>query len=115
MNSPIREKWWKPPLRMDTNITPVFRQNLNPDVIYSTKNRRGDLSGRQPADLSAETLLNRIDPPLEWSAQLKALGIDAEKMRFASRLERTSLIHRLAEMHAPRRRVTRGSAAISRL
>src|SRR5277367_3824770 len=32
--------------------------------------------GRQPADLSAETLLNRIDLPLEWSAQLNALGID---------------------------------------
>jgi len=31
--------------------------------------------GRQPADLSAETLLNRIDLPLEWSAQLNALGI----------------------------------------
>ena len=32
--------------------------------------------GRQPADLSAETLLNRIDLPLEWPAQLKAIGID---------------------------------------
>ena len=32
--------------------------------------------GRQPAELSAETLLNRIDLPLEWSAQLKAIGID---------------------------------------
>ncbi len=30
--------------------------------------------GRQPAELNAETLLNRIDLPLEWSAQLKALG-----------------------------------------
>jgi len=32
--------------------------------------------GRQPADLNAETLLNRIDLPLEWSAQLNALGLD---------------------------------------
>jgi site-specific DNA recombinase len=32
--------------------------------------------GRQPADLNAETLLNRIDLPLEWPAQLKALGVD---------------------------------------
>ena len=32
--------------------------------------------GRQPAELNAETLLNRIDLPLEWPAQLKALGID---------------------------------------
>jgi hypothetical protein len=31
--------------------------------------------GRQPAELNAETLLNRIDLPLRWSAQLKALGI----------------------------------------
>ena len=27
-------------------------------------------------DLITETLLNRIDLPLEWSAQLNALGID---------------------------------------
>ena len=32
--------------------------------------------GRQPAELNTETLLNRIDLPLEWSAQIKALGID---------------------------------------
>ena len=32
--------------------------------------------GRQPAELNAETLLNRIDLPLEWPAQLKAIGID---------------------------------------
>jgi site-specific DNA recombinase len=32
--------------------------------------------GRQPAELNAETLLNRIDLPLEWSAQLKALGVN---------------------------------------
>ena len=31
--------------------------------------------GRQPAELSIETLLNRIDLPLEWSAQLNAIGI----------------------------------------
>jgi site-specific DNA recombinase len=32
--------------------------------------------GRQPAELNAETLLNRIDLPLEWPAQVKAIGID---------------------------------------
>jgi hypothetical protein len=32
--------------------------------------------GRQPAELNAETLLNRIDLPLEWQAQFKAVGID---------------------------------------
>ena len=32
--------------------------------------------GRQPAELNAETLLNRIDLPLEWPAQLRAIGID---------------------------------------
>ncbi len=32
--------------------------------------------GRQPAELNAETLLNRIDLPLEWPPQLKAIGID---------------------------------------
>ena len=32
--------------------------------------------GRQPAELNAETLLNRIDLPLEWPAQLQAIGID---------------------------------------
>jgi hypothetical protein len=32
--------------------------------------------GRQPAELNAETLLNRIDLPLDWSAQLKTLGVN---------------------------------------
>jgi hypothetical protein len=32
--------------------------------------------GRQPAELSAETLLKRIDLPLEWPLQLKAVGLD---------------------------------------
>jgi len=32
--------------------------------------------GRQPTELNAETLLNRIDLPLEWPAQLKALGVN---------------------------------------
>ena len=31
--------------------------------------------GQQPAELNAETLLNRIDLPLEWPAQCNALGI----------------------------------------
>ena len=32
--------------------------------------------GNQPAELNAETLLNRINLPLEWPAQLKALGVN---------------------------------------
>ena len=32
--------------------------------------------GRQPAELSAESLLKRIELPLLWSAQLAALGIN---------------------------------------
>jgi hypothetical protein len=31
--------------------------------------------GQQPAELSAETLLNRINLPLEWSEQRNVLGI----------------------------------------
>jgi hypothetical protein len=31
--------------------------------------------GRQPAELSLETLLNQIDLPLEWAAQASLLGI----------------------------------------
>jgi hypothetical protein len=32
--------------------------------------------GQQPAEFNAEMLFNRIDLPLEWSAQLNALGIE---------------------------------------
>ncbi len=32
--------------------------------------------GQQPAELNAETLLNRIDLPLDWSTQLKALDVN---------------------------------------
>ena len=31
--------------------------------------------GNNPAELNAETLLNRIDLPLEWPAQRAALGV----------------------------------------
>ncbi len=37
--------------------------------------------GRQPADLNAQMLLNRIDLPLDWSAQIDALGIAPEPQR----------------------------------
>ena len=33
-------------------------------------------AGRQPAELRTETLLNRIDLPIQWPAQLTAPGID---------------------------------------
>jgi len=32
--------------------------------------------GRQPAELSTETLLNRVELPLGWSEQVNAIGID---------------------------------------
>jgi hypothetical protein len=32
--------------------------------------------GQQPAGLSAETLPNRIDPPLEWPTQRNTFGIE---------------------------------------
>jgi hypothetical protein len=38
-------------------------------------------TGRQPSDLNSQTLLNRIDLPLEWSAQMDALGIELESQR----------------------------------
>jgi site-specific DNA recombinase len=32
--------------------------------------------GQQPAELSTETLLNRVELPLEWPAQRNALGMN---------------------------------------
>ena len=55
--------------------TPLRRASLAPGV-HCARNRATICQGRQTAELSAETLLNRIDLPLEWSAQLGALGID---------------------------------------
>ena len=51
----------------------VYR-NLDPPL--QRRHRIQNESNRQPAELSAETLLNRIYLLLEWRAQLKAIGID---------------------------------------
>ena len=42
-------------------------RSLHPAIVETI------CQGRQPAELNAETLINRIDLPLQWSAQLKAL------------------------------------------
>jgi hypothetical protein len=41
---------------------------LAPDIIESI------VAGQQPADLSAEKLIRRIDLPLDWAKQRQLLG-----------------------------------------
>jgi hypothetical protein len=41
-----------------------------------TGGREAICEGHQPAELSAEALLERFDLPLEWPLQLKAVGLD---------------------------------------
>lgn len=41
---------------------------LPPDVVEAI------LEGRQPVELTAETLTNRVKLPIDWAAQKKALG-----------------------------------------
>jgi site-specific DNA recombinase len=57
-------------------IAPRYVERLSRLSFVAPRIVEAICQGRQPADLSAETLLNRIDLPLEWSAQLNALGID---------------------------------------
>ncbi len=57
-------------------IAPRYVERLSRLAFVAPRIVEAIRQGRQPADLSAETLLNRIDLPLEWSAQLNALGID---------------------------------------
>ena len=57
-------------------IAPRYVERLSRLSFAAPRIVEAICQGRQPADLSAETLLNRIDLPLEWSAQLNALGID---------------------------------------
>jgi len=57
-------------------IAPRYVERLSRLAFAAPRVVEAICQGRQPADLSAETLLNRIDLPLEWSAQLNALGID---------------------------------------
>jgi hypothetical protein len=57
-------------------IAPRYVQRLSRLSFVAPRIVEAICQGRQPADLSAETLLNRINLPLEWSAQLNSLGID---------------------------------------
>jgi site-specific DNA recombinase len=57
-------------------IAPRYVERLSRLSFTAPRIVEAICQGRQPGDLSAETLLNRIDLPLEWSAQLNALGID---------------------------------------
>ena len=58
------------------NVTRRYVEGLSrlafsaPGIVEAIRQRR------QPAELSTETLLNRIDLPPEWPAQLKDIGID---------------------------------------
>ncbi len=57
-------------------IAPRYVERLSRLAFVAPRIVEAICQGRQPAELSAETLLNRIDLPLEWPAQLKAIGID---------------------------------------
>ena len=57
-------------------IAPRYVERLSRLSFAAPRIVEAICQGRQPAHLSAETLLNRIDLPLEWPAQLSALGID---------------------------------------
>src|SRR5271167_3453968 len=57
-------------------IAPRYVERLSRLSFVAPRIIEAICQGRQPADLSAETLLNRIDLPLQWSEQLSALGID---------------------------------------
>ena len=58
------------------NITRRYVERLSRLAFVSPTIVEAICQGRQPAELSTETLLNRIELPLEWPAQLKAIGID---------------------------------------
>ena len=58
------------------NITRRYVERLSRLAFAAPTIVEAICQGRQPAELSTETLLNRIDLPLEWPAQLKAIGID---------------------------------------
>jgi len=57
------------------NIAPRYVERLSRLAFLAPTIVEAICQGRQPADLTAETLLNRIDLPLEWSEQLRRLGI----------------------------------------
>jgi site-specific DNA recombinase len=57
-------------------IAPRYVERLSRLSFVAPRIVEAICQGRQPADLNAETLLNRIDLPLEWATQVNALGID---------------------------------------
>src|SRR5271169_2627442 len=57
-------------------IAPRYVERLSRLSFAAPRIVEAICQGRQPTELSTETLLNRIDLPLEWPAQLKAIGID---------------------------------------
>jgi hypothetical protein len=56
-------------------IAPRYVERLSRLAFAAPRIVEAICQGRQPADLNAQSLLNRIDLPLEWSAQIDALGI----------------------------------------
>ena len=58
------------------NIAQRYIERLSRLAFVAPRIIEAITQGRQPPELNAETLLSRIDLPLEWSAQLKAIGID---------------------------------------
>jgi hypothetical protein len=57
-------------------IAPRYVERLSRLAFAAPRIVEAICQGSQPADLNTETLLNRIDLPLEWSAQIDVLGID---------------------------------------
>jgi site-specific DNA recombinase len=57
-------------------IAPRYVERLSRLAFVAPTIVEAIYQGRQPTELSTETLRNHIDLPLEWPAQLKAIGID---------------------------------------
>jgi hypothetical protein len=56
------------------NLARRYVERLSRPAFAAPKILEAICQGRQPAEVNAETLLNRIDLPLEWWAQLTAIG-----------------------------------------
>ena len=56
------------------NITRRYVERLSRLAFTAPSMVTAICQGRQPAELSAETLLNRVDLPLDWPSQLKLRG-----------------------------------------
>jgi site-specific DNA recombinase len=56
------------------NITRRYVERLSRLAFTAPSMVTAICQGRQPAELCAETLLNRIDLPLDWPTQLELLG-----------------------------------------